>query len=295
MPRSDHYVTILKNSLTLKILFMKKISLFLIPVIVITVLSFTSINNNSIKSPSVCDSLIMSSQEHMMMSVLWYQKSAEMRALYYQGFNMAKISLDNKLKNSVPGFKNAVVLDIDETVLDNSPYEAMMIEKGLPYSIKTWKEWTKLAVAKPTPGVVDFLNYAKSKGVELFFVTNRDFNDRDVTIENMKKDKIPNADTTHLLLSKGLSDKTDRYNIIGGKYKILLTIGDNLRDYKEIFGNRKVNYGLNMADSLKNHFGDDFIMLPNPMYGDWEKAIYSGKYPSEVEKNKIRRTSLILY
>jgi len=274
---------------------MKKIVLFLVPVIVIIALSFTTINKSSNKGTSVCDSLTISSQEHLMMSVLWYQRSAEMRALYYQCYTMAKISLDNKLKSSLPTTKNAVVLDVDETVLDNSPYEAMMIEKSVPHSQAAWKQWTKMAVAKATPGVVDFLNYARSKGVEIFFVTNRDYNDRDVTIENMKKEKIPYADTTHLLLSKGSSDKTPRYNIIAKNYKILLTIGDNLRDYKEIFGNRKINYGQNLADSLKNHFGDDFIMLPNPMYGDWEKAIYGGKYPSEVEKNKIRRTALIGY
>jgi 5'-nucleotidase (lipoprotein e(P4) family) len=274
---------------------MKKIALFLIPVIVITALSFTTVNNNSSKVVTVCDSLNISSQEHLMMSVLWYQKSAEMKALYYQGFNMAKLALDNKLKNSSATDKNAVVLDIDETVLDNSPYEAMMIEKGFPYSTKTWKEWTKLGSAKPTPGSVDFLNYAKSKGVEIFYVSNRETDEREATIKNMKKENIPFADTTHLLLKSGSSNKTERYNNIGKKYKIILTIGDNLRDYNEIFGNRRYNYGIDMADSLKTKFGEDFIILPNPMYGDWEKAIYSGKFPSEVEKNKIRRTSLILY
>jgi 5'-nucleotidase (lipoprotein e(P4) family) len=219
-----------------------------------------------------------------------------MKALYYQGFNFAKVSIENKFKNVGPSTKSAIVLDIDETVLDNSPYEAMMINKGIPYSTKTWKEWTKLAKAKPTPGVVDFLNYVKSKGIQAFYVSNRDMDERDATIKNMLAENIPFADTTHLLLRvNGNSNKTDRYKSVEKNYKILLTIGDNLRDYSEIFANRKINYGMNMADSLKTTFGEDFIILPNPMYGDWEKAVYGGKFPSEVEKNKLRKAAMVSY
>ncbi len=274
---------------------MKKIALLLIPFLVIVALSFKSYDNSSIKSASVCDSLNISSQEHLMMSVLWYQRSAEMKALYYQCYNMAKMIVDNKLKENKAVTKNAVVLDIDETVLDNSPYEAWMIDKSFPYSVKTWKIWTKAAIAKPTPGVVEFLNYIKSKGVEAFYVSNREIDERDATLKNMINEKIPFADSIHILLKNNSSNKTDRYKSIEKKYKIILTIGDNLRDYNEIFGNRKNNYGLNMADSLKNQFGESFVILPNPMYGDWEKAIYNGKFPSEVEKNKIRRAALQPY
>lgn len=275
---------------------MKKIALVLIPVIVLVAVSFRNNDEKLHQAGSVCDSLNMSAQEHLVMSVLWYQKSAEMKALYYQSYNMAKIALDNQLKKCTAIDKKAVILDIDETVLDNSPYQAMMIEKGVAYSPKTWKEWTKTANAKPTPGVIDFLNYAKSKGVEPFYVSNRDMDERDATLKNMIKENIPFADTTHILLRiKGQSDKTDRYKSIEKKNKILLTIGDNLRDFNEIFANRKTNYGLNMADSLKNQFGENFIILPNSMYGDWEKAIYGGKFPSEVEKNKIRKAALQAY
>lgn len=275
---------------------MKKIILVLIPVITLLAVSFTTVNKDSDKGRSVCDSLNISAQEHLVMSVVWYQKSAEMRALYYQGFNFARIAIDNKMKNLEPAVKKAVVLDIDETVLDNSPYEAMMIQKGIPYSTKTWKEWTKLAIAKPTPGAVEFLNQLKSKGIVAFYVSNRDMDERDATLKNMLAENIPFADTTHLLLRvKGNSNKTDRYKSVEKNYKILLTIGDNLRDYSEMFSNRKNNYGMNMADSLKTKFGEDFIILPNPMYGDWEKAVYNGKFPSEVEKNKLRNAALVSY
>ncbi len=271
---------------------MKKIALILIPVAIVLALAFKNNESEKTQANSVCDSLKMSAEEHLVMSVLWYQKSAEMRACYYQSFNMARMALDNKLKNAGPTDKNAVVLDVDETVLDNSPFEANMILTDSAYTAKSWKFWTNKAVAKPTPGVLDFLNYAKSKGVIIFYVTNRDITDRAATLKNMLNEKFPFADTTHILCQKKQSDKTGRYKSIAENYKILLTIGDNLRDYNEIFGHRKTNYGLNMADSLKNRFGSEFIIIPNPMYGDWEKAIYSGIFPSEVEKNKIRKAAL---
>ncbi|NTW31851.1 MAG: 5'-nucleotidase, lipoprotein e(P4) family, partial [Bacteroidetes bacterium] len=176
-----------------------------------------------------------------------------------------------------------------------SPYEAKMIEKGFSYSSKTWKEWTKLAIAKPLPGVIDFLTYAKSKGVEAFFVSNRETDERDATLKNMINEKIPFADTTHMYLKGKQSDKTARYNEISKKYKIILTIGDNLRDFNEVFGTRKNDYGMNLVDSLKTQLSENFILLPNPMYGDWEKAIYGGKFPSEPEKNKMRKLALKSY
>jgi len=275
---------------------MKKILTPVLAIFIIAAFSFTIKTANQNASSGVCDSLNISAQEHLMMSVLWYQKSAEMKAMYYQSYNMAKMALDNNLKKYPASTKKAVALDIDETVLDNSPYQAVMIKKGFPFSAKTWKEWTGLAIAKALPGVVDFLNYAKSKGVEAFFVSNRDLDERDATIKNMIIEKIPFADTMHVLLRvNGKSNKTERYNKVEKTHKIILTIGDNLRDYNEIFGNRNNNFGINMADSLKNTFGDNFIILPNPMYGDWEKAIYKGKFPGEVEKNKIRREALIGY
>jgi 5'-nucleotidase (lipoprotein e(P4) family) len=272
---------------------MKKIFIILIPIVVLIALSFKNNDVLESKGSSLCDSLNLSAQEHLVMSVLWYQRSAEMKALYYQSFKLARMKLDEKLTNANATDKNAIVIDIDETVLDNSPYEAKLIEKGISFSSKLWEEWVKLAVAKPTPGVYDFLNYVKGKGVTVFYVSNRDMDECDATMKNMLAENLPFADTAHMLLRvNGISDKTGRYKEVAKNYKILLTIGDNLRDYNEIFGHRKTNYGLNSADSLKNNFGQDFIIMPNPMYGDWEKAIYGGKYPSEVEKSKLRKVAL---
>jgi len=245
------------------------------------------------KQKTVCDSLEISASEHLVDATLWFQKSAEMRALYYQCYNYAKIALDEQLKKQKEKTKNAVILDIDETVLDNSLYQSMLIKKGLSYTSETWKEWTKLAKAKALPGSVEFTNYAKSKGCEIFYVSNRDNDEKDATIKNMNNENFPFADEKHIYLRVDKeSNKITRYKQIAKDYQILLFVGDNLRDFDEIFANRSNNYGFNVVDSLKNKFGDKFILLPNPMYGEWEKAIYGGTYPNEKEKNKLRKKAL---
>jgi len=107
-----------------------------------------------------------------LLATLFQQKAAEKRALSYQAFNIAKLSLDSQLKVADLTKPLAVVVDIDETVLDNSPFEAKSILNNSDYP-KYWNEWCQLAAAKPLAGSVEFLNYAKSKGVVVFYITNR--------------------------------------------------------------------------------------------------------------------------
>lgn len=251
---------------------------------------------NHQKQEVVCDSLEISTSEHLVNATLWFQKSAEMRALYYQCYNYAKIALDEQLKNHKGKIKNCVILDIDETVLDNSPYQSMLIKKGLLYTSQTWKEWTKLAKAKALPGAVEFTNYAKSKGCIVFYISNRDNDEKEATIQNLNNENFPFADEKHIFLRVDKeSSKIPRFKQIAKDYQILLFVGDNLCDFEKIFENRITNYGNNEVDSLKNQFGEKFIILPNPMYGDWEKAIYGGKYPNETVRKKLRKQALQSY
>lgn len=253
-------------------------------------------NNQTNKLATVSDSSKIVVSDHLLLATLWYQKSAENRAMYYQCYNFAKLALDNQLKSQKNKTKNAVVLDIDETVLNNSPYQVMLIQKGLSYSPQTWKKWSKLAQAKALPGAVEFTNYAKSKGVEVFFVSNRDEDEKDATIKNLANEKFPFVDEKHIFFRVNKeSNKIPRYDIIAQDYKILLFVGDNLRDFEEFFANREKDYGFNQVDSIRNQFGENFILLPNPMYGEWEKAIYGGKYPADNEKNKLLKQALTCY
>ena len=105
--------------------------------------------------------------EQLVMATLWMQASAEFRALCYQTFNLAKMNLDMFVKAHKGSKAVAVIVDADETVIDNSAYEAFLIGNDFGYSSKTWTPWMAAAQATAIPGALDFLNYAKEKGVEV--------------------------------------------------------------------------------------------------------------------------------
>jgi len=275
---------------------MKKVFFITYTIIAVSFISCNNYNHSSNLFNGKTDTVESLSSDYLVSTTVWYQKSAENRALYYQCYNYAKLALDNQLRDIKGNKKPAVVLDIDETVLNNSPYQGMLIHKGLSYETKTWKQWTKLAKAKALPGAVEFTNYAKSKGCEVFYVSNRENDEKEATILNLKNENFPYADDKHLFLRINKeSSKIPRYNFIAEEYQILLFIGDNLSDFENVFENRTSNYGFDDADSLKDFFGEKFILLPNPMYGDWEKAIYGGKYPANAEKSKLLKQAITTY
>ncbi|MGQ1910669.1 5'-nucleotidase, lipoprotein e(P4) family [Marinifilum sp. RC60d5] len=233
--------------------------------------------------------------EHLVMSTLWFQRASECRALYYQAFNMAKLSLDKQLANCSDKAK-AVVVDIDETVLDNSPFETNCIRTEKTFTPAAWKEWTDKAKAQATPGSLEFLKYAASKGVETFYISNRDTSATAKTLENLKMLGFPFADKEHLLLKTNTSTKTERRNTVSKTHNILIFAGDNVGDFDEFLEDRTENYGFSKVDSMKNKFGEKFIILPNPMYGSWEKPILkSDKKLSTQEKEALRKQKLIGY
>jgi 5'-nucleotidase (lipoprotein e(P4) family) len=209
-------------------------------------------------------------QDQLLMSVLWYQRSGEMQALYYQGYNIAKISLIEKLSKPVDNKPKAVIMDIDETVLDNSAVEAFQAVNNLPFSDSIWNKWVDQASAEPLPGALEFIKFAESRGVEVFYVTNRSFpNSFNPTIKNLKDKGLPFADSVHLILKKDVSSKKIRRNAIAEKYDILMLIGDNLADFDDVFDVRGEDLAFGEVKNKSNEFGKKFIILPNPMYGGW--------------------------
>jgi 5'-nucleotidase (lipoprotein e(P4) family) len=238
----------------------------------------------------------VSVNEYLQMSVLYHQRSAELKALSYQAFNLAKMTLDTKLKDKTIKKKKAVIVDIDETIIDNSPFEAKCILEGTHYP-KYWNEWVNKANTKAMPGAVEFLSYASTKGVEVFYITNRNKEIENVTLQNLKKDGFPYADTMHLLLkTEKDNSKESRRQKVASTYEVLLLMGDNLADFSSLYDHQTSERRLFVTDSLKNVFGSRFIILPNAMYGDWEDALYGFNYNlSSEEKEKIRQKNLISF
>ena len=260
--------------------------------ILLFALAFSSCDNSS--STAQVDQT--KQNDYLTMSTLWYQRASECRALYYQAFNFAKHSLVANLAESKNDKPKAVVVDIDETVLDNSPFEAYSVRTGKQYSNKLWHEWTGKAAAQATPGSLEFLKFAESKGVETFYISNRSVSETAVTLQNLKALGFPFADEAHILLKTDTSVKTVRRNKVSDTHEILILAGDNIGDFDELFEDRSQNFGFETVDSHKADFGKRFIILPNPMYGSWERVAFKGQRGlSPEQKNEMRKETLFGY
>lgn len=228
--------------------------------------------------------------EQLVMATLWVQTSAEFRALCYQAFNLAKMNLDAFLSGYGGSKPVAVIVDADETVIDNSDYEAFLIGKDFGYSSKTWTPWMAAAQAKAMPGAKEFLNYAKDKGVEIFYVTNRKMVGYEGTEKNLQALGFPFVDKKHLLLRTDTSNKQPRRDIVAKDYEIAFLMGDNLNDFLSVFAKKSVADRFAETDKIKDQWGKMFIMLPNPMYGEWEGSVYKGNWgASAAEKDQKRK------
>lgn len=231
--------------------------------------------------------------EQLVMATLWLQSSAELRALSYQAFNVAAMNLDSFLNGYTGSKPVAVIVDADETVIDNSAYQAFLIGQDFGYSSKTWTPWMEAAEATAMPGATEFLKYAAARGVEVFYVTNRKIVGYDGTKKNLMDLGFPFVDEKHLLLRTDTSDKQARRDIVAKDYEIALLLGDNLNDFTSDFRKKTVEERFGETDKVKDLWGTKFIMLPNPTYGEWEGAVYQGDWgASPADKDRMRKSYL---
>ena len=243
--------------------------------------------------------------EYLAQSLLWFQHSPEMQALYLQGYNVARQALTYNLKHKAfKNKKNAVVVDIDETILSNGLYDGWLYTSNNGYSDSNWNAWVQDVQAEPLPGAVDFLNFVKDSGCEVFYVTNRKQDPLfEPTLQNLKKFNLPFADEDHLLLKTkadttqtGRTTKEKRRLKIANElnYEILLLCGDQVADFDEAFdvvGGGSEEQIKEQLQKAKENFGSKFIVLPNPTYSDWLDQIVKGNdrktAPFDLRKSKI--------
>jgi 5'-nucleotidase (lipoprotein e(P4) family) len=208
-------------------------------------------------------------------SVLWYQLSAERKIICQSIYAHAtEMMTTNAERYMVQGRPMAVILDIDETVLDNSPYEGFLIKNGLTFTPESWREWVSQANAKLIPGAAGFITRATDLGLEVFYVSNRGYESLSATMSNLQLYDLPFIDPDHILLKTDMSDKTERREQIKESHTVVFSVGDQFGDfmsegYMKYFGAEVEDQGIELPDSLKNHFA----LLPNPMYGEFAKAI----------------------
>ena len=221
--------------------------------------------------------------EYRLGAVMWYQNAAEVRALQYQAFNIARLRLEQALQT--PHVKKlAMVVDVDETILDTSAYEAENFFSGKRYSSETWHQFMLRKDARATAGAVDLINYAQSRGVEVFCITNRKIAGLDATYENLKKLGFQ-IKKGNLILRTDTSDKQERREKVLKDHEVVVFMGDSLGDFLSVFDKKDLQSRQRDVDRVASLFGNKFIILPNPMYGTWEGAIHAKAKNPESEQS----------
>ena len=267
---------------------MKKLLLILMVMSLLT--AFKSIDHKKYSTKRSKDTIDLVNAGKVW-AALYQQRTAEYRALCFQAYNIAQERINAVVKKHAQK-PLAVVTDIDETLLDNSPYDAARAIQNKEFTSKTWKEWTAKAIADTVPGAPSFFKYAASKGVKVFYITNRDEDEEAATLKNLQRYHLPYADNAHLLLKDKISSKESRRLLVLKKYNIVLLCGDNLSDFDALYDNKPTEQDRTSAtEKLRKQFGSRYIVLPNPSYGDFEGAFFKFNYKlTPAQKDSVIRS-----
>ena len=223
------------------------------------------------------------------MGLLWMRTSAEYRALAYQGYNVAMNAV--KMAVTDPSHQRkplAIVLDADETVVDNTKLMGESIVNGNGrFDAPWWRQAVYQGKSQAMPGAVEFLNEVHKQGVEIFYVSNRYAPvNLDVTIQNFKELGFPSVDKDHVLLFEKDSDKQPRFDAIAKKYYVVLYMGDNAGDFPIGTKGKTLAERNGIIDAHKEDFGTTFVVFPNPAYGSWVSALAKGYQNLSPEEQK---------
>lgn len=232
-------------------------------------------------------------------AVLWVQSSTEYAASTIGIYSAAAEQLERIAAANPEGVdRMAVVMDVDETVLDNSPYQGQMVLDGTSYKSESWDRWIALRDARAVPGVIEFIRASQALGVQVMFVTNRACRTRPDSAERcpQKLDTLFNlrnlgidAQTDALFLRGDLppehcrdllseserpdgrwsSDKTSRRQCVAADYEIIMLFGDQLGDFTAESADGPAQSHRGSASDIDRNWGRSWFMLPNPTYGDW--------------------------
>ena len=238
-------------------------------------------------------------------AVLWDQSAVEAQAVMTQAYVLARIRFDEALADKsrtadptvqTGDFANkppAVVLDVDDTVLNTSQYQAWNVKAGTSFSSKTWTPYVNSKIDFAIPGAVEFTQYAASKGAKVFYVTNRTKEEEPATAERLKELGFAMGDNVDTLLTaKEMEDwgsaKSTRRAFIAKDYRILLLVGDNLGDFTDAYKG-SIEERQKVFDDNAQHWGKDWIAIPNPTYGSWESAAYGHDFKTPPEEQRQKK------
>ena len=252
-----------------------------------------TVTNNVVANDVAAQEALKQKQQYQAetetMGLLWMRTSAEYRALAYQGYNVAMNAV--KMAVTDPSHQRkplAIVLDADETVVDNTKLMGESIANGNGrFDAPWWRQAVHQGKSQAMPGAVEFLNEVHKQGVEIFYVSNRYAPvNLDVTIQNFKELGFPSVDKDHVLLFEKDSDKQPRFDMIAKKYYVVLYMGDNAGDFPIGTKGKTLAERNAIIDNHKEDFGTTFVVFPNPAYGSWVSSLAKGYQNLSPEEQK---------
>jgi 5'-nucleotidase (lipoprotein e(P4) family) len=238
-------------------------------------------------------------QHDLTNAVVWFQTAAEADAIRRQTWLAARDALVKALSDpdwtaadeQTGDFRSlppAVIVDVDETVLDNSPLEARFIRQRLSFTPETWRGWVEERKATPVAGALEFAQFASERGVTIFYVTNRKADEEPATRDNLLQVGFPVSEELDVVLTVGedgaASSKESRRARVASTHRILLLVGDDLGDFTSREGT--VDERMQRVRENGRRWGTSWFVLPNPMYGSWERALAAGPSGESPEARK---------
>lgn len=238
----------------------------------------------------------------MLLATLWTQRAVEYKANALTVYALARLRLDEALVDrnwtAAPAeqqgdFQNlppALVLDVDETLLDNSKYQVWMMRTNQSFSTKSWNQFCAAQISAAIPGAVEFTKYAESKGVKVFYVTNRGVETEKDTRENMAKLGFPLGGNVDTFLMQGekpdwTGAKSTRRAAIARDYRVLLNIGDNLGDFDDRYRSSEAER-MKAFEAGMPYWGKQWLMLSNPTYGSFDTAPYGHDFKKPRDQQR---------
>ena len=243
-------------------------------------------------------------------AVAWTQTAIEHDLIYLQTYRDAQSRLLAALRDPqwdalakedrvapAAGLPPAVVLDIDETVLDNSPYQARLVKSGGSYDEASWAAWCKEERARAMPGALAFTRYAAGHGIAVIYLSNRAQDLDTATLANLRKLGFPVSGADAFLglgtvapgCEQSGTEKGCRRQLVSRRYRVLMQFGDQLGDFVDVTANTVA--GRKQAiDSYLSWIGTRWFVLPNPTYGSWEPALFNNDWnapPAERRQQKL--------
>ncbi|WP_199098936.1 HAD family acid phosphatase [Dyella sp. ASV21] len=242
-------------------------------------------------------------------AVAWSQTAIEHNLIYLQTYRDAQARLLAALADptwdALPkddrvapakGLKPAVVLDIDETVLDNSPYQARLVKSGGEYNEADWAAWCNEQRARALPGVVEFTQFAAKHGVAVIYISNRAKDLDQATLANLRKEGLPvSGPEAFLGLGTFVEDceqvgteKGCRRQLVSHKYRVLMQFGDQIADFVTVLANNAEGREKAVAPYM-SWFGTRWFVLPNPTYGAWEPSLFNNDWTAPRDERRRQK------